>query len=244
MKKMSTKKKIILSLSIVLGIILIAGLGFFITMTTAMNSFTPVETGEIINETIYAVDDGSNFYLIKNGDEYIAIDAGDESEASLQELKKLDINPDDVTALFLTHTDGDHIGAVNIFENAKIYLPKDEEQMINGAIRRGITGYNKFDYPYETIDNNEILNIGGIKIRGIANPGHTLGSMSYLVDDKYLFTGDAISIDENNKVDVQMPMSNMDNEMSIESVKILKSLETVEYIFTGHYGYSTEFVFE
>ena len=42
------------------------------------------------------------------------------------------------------------------------------------------------------LDDNEVFYINDIKIECFLVPGHTWGHMVYLIDDKYLFTGDTI----------------------------------------------------
>lgn len=50
----------------------------------------------------------------------------------------------------------------------------------------------KFPIKKILVKDNEVLYIGDIKIEAIPVPGHTAGHLAYLIDDKYLFTGDAI----------------------------------------------------
>ncbi len=51
-------------------------------------------------------------------------------------------------------------------------------------------------YDYKKLDDNEIFNFskGGPEIEAIHMPGHTPGSTSYLIDKKYLVTGDTVFI--------------------------------------------------
>lgn len=56
-----------------------------------------------------------------------------------------------------------------------------------------------YKLPQVTINNKkqllkdgETFKIGNIKIHAFLVPGHTWGHMVYLIDDKYLFTGDTI----------------------------------------------------
>ena len=71
-------------------------------------------------------------------------------------------------------------------------------------------------------------------------PGHTTGSMSYLVNGKYLFTGDCLSL-ISGKADKFASFINMDNKILETSLHKLKTLSGVDYIFTAHYGYSRNF---
>ena len=56
-----------------------------------------------------------------------------------------------------------------------------------------------YTLPQVTINNRKVLlkdgqvfHIDGIKVECFLVPGHTWGHMVYLIDDKYLFTGDTI----------------------------------------------------
>ena len=89
------------------------------------------------------------------------------------------------------------------------------------------------------MDNREI-EVSGIKIKCILSPGHTPGSMCFLINDKYLFTGDNMSL-INNKVGLFNDFFNIDNDLQAESLKKLAGLSGVEYVFTAHYSYTNEF---
>ena len=54
----------------------------------------------------------------------------------LAELEKLNINPDKVVAVLLTHTDMDHVAGLPLFKNAKIYLAREEVKMLNGDAQK------------------------------------------------------------------------------------------------------------
>ena len=42
------------------------------------------------------------------------------------------------------------------------------------------------------LHDGQTLEIGGVRIECFLVPGHTWGHMVYLIDDKYLFTGDTL----------------------------------------------------
>jgi glyoxylase-like metal-dependent hydrolase (beta-lactamase superfamily II) len=62
-----------------------------------------------------------NFFIMQAGDKYIAFDAGYESNQTQTALQKLKISADDVIAVFITHSDYDHIGSLDLFSNAILY---------------------------------------------------------------------------------------------------------------------------
>jgi glyoxylase-like metal-dependent hydrolase (beta-lactamase superfamily II) len=49
--------------------------------------------------------------------------------------------------------------------------------------------------PYEFLRDEQDFSVGETKIHTLHIPGHTLGNVAYLVDDRYLFTGDSIFIE-------------------------------------------------
>jgi glyoxylase-like metal-dependent hydrolase (beta-lactamase superfamily II) len=64
--------------------------------------------------------------------------------------------------------------------------------------------------------------------------------MCYLVDDKYLFTGDALSL-KDGKVFKFNAFFNMDSKTAYESIGIITKIPTAEYIFTAHYGFTSDY---
>lgn len=80
------------------------------------------------------------------------------------------------------------------------------------------------------MENNQIFTIAATRIEGILTPGHTPGSMCYLINDKYLFTGDALSL-KNGRIGEFNDFFNMDSEKALESIEKIKDLKNVEYIF-------------
>lgn len=235
-------KKIFLIAGILAACLVIVIAVYLIRAAYEASKMTPIETGEII-DGVYAINSKGfvNMYLIEDGDNYIAIDAANSEKDVRKELGKLNISPDAVSAVFLTHTDGDHVGAVGLFKYAKIYLASEEEQMINGKTARAmLIMKNKLGTDYTLLSDNQEFEIYGLSIKCILTPGHTPGSMSYVINDKYLFTGDTLSLRE-GQVELGSKFYNMDSETEKGSIQKLSSLENVEYIFTSHYGYTDHF---
>ena len=64
--------------------------------------------------------------------------------------------------------------------------------------------------------------------------------MCYLVNDKYLFVGDALSI-KDGKIGKFNEFFNMDHKMAIKSIVNITKLPEAEYIFSAHYGYTNDY---
>jgi hydroxyacylglutathione hydrolase len=224
---------------IILILILFIGINIF-RFISGTKGMATIQTKEIVNG-IYAInDDTANMYLIKVKNKYIAIDAAKEKDKIEQELKKLNISSDDVIAVFLTHTDWDHTGALGLFKNAKVFISNEEEQMINCKTPRFFVINNKMPYKYSLINDIDIIDIAGIKITGILTPGHTPGSMCYIVSGQYLFTGDSLSL-KSGKADVFADVFNMNTAQQRDSLKKLTGLNGVKYVFTAHNGFTDNY---
>jgi glyoxylase-like metal-dependent hydrolase (beta-lactamase superfamily II) len=133
------------------------------------------------------------------------------------------------------------VGALGLFENAKLYMSKEEEQMINGTKSKFLWFGNSIPRSdYTLLEDREVIQIGSFKIEGILVPGHTGGMMAYLVNDKYLFTGDILSLKE-GKIAPIPKMFNMDNMQAIESMEIIRHIPTAAYIITAHWGFTDDY---
>ena len=239
MKK--TTKRVLIGTGIFVALIVLLLLGYMLKIKSELKTMSPIETKEIVTNIFSIQDSFSNLFLIKDSDQYIAIDGGNNIDSVASELKKLTINPDKVTAVLLTHTDADHVASLKLFKNAKIYLSKQEEQLINGTKSRVLFFKNSIGTKeYSLIADQQILNIGNLQIKGYLTPGHTPGSMCYLINNKYLFTGDALSL-KLGKIGKFNEFFNMDTPTAISSIAQITNIPEVQYIFTAHYGYSNDY---
>ena len=234
-------KRILIGLGVLVIILAIAGGGFYFKMKSELKKMNVIATKEVVH-TIYSINDSFvNMFLVKDSDNYVAIDAGNDLKVIGEELKKLNINPEKITAVLLTHTDGDHVAALKLFKNATVYLAKEEEQMINGKTARMLNKHNQIDTKtYTLLDDQQNIQIGNIRIKGILTPGHTPGSMSYLINGKYLFVGDAFGL-KDGKVDNPNKLFTKDMETAVKSFGKINNLPGTEYIFTAHTGFSNDY---
>jgi len=87
--------------------------------------------------------------------------------------------------------------------------------------------------------------VGKTSVEAIATPGHTLGSMSYLVNDSILFVGDTVMLKEGKVRPLSKQFSrdkvHMDIARQTESIKELAQLENISLMVTAHTGFTTDF---
>ncbi len=233
-------KKLIIVLSIVL-LLIIAAVVVGVTFFLPTYSMTPAATGKIGDTGITAIrNNTSGVYFYDTGDGYIIIDTGSDSAALLTSMNEMAINPDDIKYVFITHTDYDHMVSLNNFKNAKVYLSKNEKQMIDGTTKRNSFSNNRLPAGVSIddmtwLENGENIEINGHTVECIDAPGHTTGSMVYLLDDKYLFTGDAFKVADNV---ISIHPYTMDEETAEATTSNLKPVfDRSELILTSHYGY-------
>ena len=128
-----------------------------------------------------------NTYLINNGLDAILVDPG---EGILEYLSS--INKYNIKAILLTHGHIDHIDGIKYFLDKDIYVSKDELDFFTNPSKSLYAEYGG-NIPFDVnklnlhlIENDQILDIIGYKIKCIATPGHTIGSMCFLFNDSFL----------------------------------------------------------
>jgi len=237
--KKTIKRTLVVTGLIVVALVAFPGVRIFEMLRDA-RGMTPVETKEIVQGVHSIRDSKVNLYLVKAAGRYVAFDSGTDSGRVRREMGKLNIDPFEVAAVFLTHGDSDHAGGLALFQNAAVYLGSEEEQMVDGRKARLFLFKNRLDRKHKLLIDNETVEAGSVKVTAILTPGHTPGSVCYLVDGRWLFAGDTMSL-RAGRADIFSRAINMDNDAKLESLKKLARLTGVQAIFTTHFGYSDSF---
>lgn len=219
------------------ALLMLGGIRLF-PLFSAMASTHPVKTGPI-HENVIAIKSMSNLYIVSAGKDKVLIDAGANRILVKSALKKLNIAPESIKSVFLTHCDTDHTAALPLFKEAQIYLSIDEEPFITGEKKRRFIKALPVK-EYRTINDGSIINLGALQIKCISTPGHTPGSMSYLINNELLFTGDTLGL-ENGKATVFSDFFNMDTGKQKVSIRSLAELTGISLLCTGHHGISSDF---
>ena len=182
-----------------------------------------------------------NFYVCSQDGFSLCIDTGMKVRNLGKELQKIDLMPEDISHIFLTHTDSDHVGGIPTFSGAKLYISELEEQIINGQTGRSpIIRNTLIRSDYIRLEDDQTILVGPIEVLAMSTPGHTTGSMSYLINRNLLFVGDTIYI-KNGKATTGNRIFNMDIKIQIQSIKRLAQLQGVSLLCTGHSGVTDRF---
>ncbi|MGI6688677.1 MAG: MBL fold metallo-hydrolase [Christensenellales bacterium] len=219
--------------------------------------FKPLNTG-FIDEHVASLREwvANIFFYTKNGNT-IMIDAGYNYDRLEEKMSWLCLNPKEIKHIFITHQDTDHMGAVEresalLFKHATLYLGEIENRYLTGEVRRKVFR-GLYRLPKVKTDNKKILLKDGqvfyiydIKVECILVPGHTWGHMVYLVDDRYLFTGDTIWLGIDGGYSFLSVLAE-DNKLSLQSLarlkRIIKGKQRNIKVITGHTGYTDDLDF-
>ena len=219
--------------------------------------FKPLNTGWIDENVACVREWVANIFFYRKNGTTIMIDAGYNYDRLAEKMSWLGIDPKSVRHILITHQDTDHVGAVEedssgLFKNAKLYIGEIENRYLIGEVRRKVV-YHMYKLPQVTINNEktlvsdgEELYIDDIKIKCFLVPGHTWGHMAYLIDDKYLFTGDTLWFGADGGYSFISGLAE-DNKLAVKSLaeleKKLKELNIHPLFITGHTGWTDSFDF-
>lgn len=165
-------------------------------------------------------------------------------------LKRMNMDPAEITDVIITHPHNDHIGGINLFPNAKVWMQKDDfAYFVGGAWQE-----NGFKRGFQKNDVRNIIEInlaGRLKlvegdnveimpgIRVFIGSKHTYENLYLLVNsnsetDKVLIASDAIWFYYN--IDKLLPATLcLDPEAYVEAMKRMKTLVTnPDMIIPGH----------
>ena len=214
--------------------------------------FKPLNTGWIDKNVACVREWVANIFFYCKDHAVIMIDAGYNYDRLAEKMDWLGIDPQSVQHILITHQDTDHVGAVEadspgLFQNAALYIGEVENRYLTGEVRRKVI-YHLYKLPQVTINNKkvllqdgEVINIDGIKIECFLVPGHTWGHMVYLVDDRYLFTGDTIWFGADGGYSFISALAE-DNELAMRSLTALeeklRGRDLHPLFITGHTGWT------
>ena len=163
-------------------------------------------------------------YLIgdEKSKECAVVDPAWENEKILEQARKHDLN---IKFILVTHSHYDHIDGVKGIADATdaaVYVHEDHKGEV---ISRGIK-------EIEPLKDGAEINIGKIKVKVLHTPGHSPGSVCYLLDNK-MITGDMLFVEGIGRID----LPGGDIESMFNSLQRLKELDEKIEVYPGHdYG--------
>ncbi len=200
-----------------------------------------MEDIEIFRKTVYGYMD-VNCYILANHatGECVVFDPGAEAD-TLTEI----FNTPGFTlkGIFLTHGHYDHIGAVKELKerfDVPVYASKEENEKVLG--NPGVNLSTMFEDPMtlhadEVLEDGQVLDILGVKMKCILTPGHTAGGMCFYIEEmKSLIAGDTLFCESVGRTDFPTGSA----AQLVSSIRdILYKLPEDTKVFPGHMDMTT-----
>ena len=123
------------------------------------------------------------------------------------------------------------------------HLSRAKELAESFGLKPSIPKNDKLAYPFHTISDNTIFEVGEVQVKAIHTPGHTLESTSYLVDDKALLTGDTLFTNGVGRPDLKANEEEARQKESLlyHSLKKLMELNSNVVVLPGHTSQPIDF---
>jgi glyoxylase-like metal-dependent hydrolase (beta-lactamase superfamily II) len=181
-------------------------------------------------------------YIIKHDGDYLLWDTGHAMTTPnfapkvsiVDQLAKLDIKPDQVKYVGISHYHGDHTGQVASFPTATLLIgarewdaitaPKPAEGVNYKPFEGWIKGENKVE-PLPLGPDKDVFGDGSVIV--LRTPGHTPGHSALLVrlpqTGAVILSGDAVHFRENYDTD-GVPIFNYDRAQTLASIERIKKI--------------------
>jgi len=238
------------ALTFALLLVLAAAGGAAVYLAASRGSVSP----PVVVEPGLAAEKGAGafLYAVRAGGGCVLVDAGMDPKGRPIDaaLKALGLTRREVTDVFLTHGHADHTAGTAAVPLARLHSgagdvgmaprpdspPRGFDWLLAPLVPRGPA---RVDDP---IDGEKRIDLGGgEEVLAIPVPGHSGGSMAYLVH-RVLFVGDAVSYEDGKLVEAPRLFSD-DPDRNVRSVAGLAARLSgvpVSRICTGHGGCTPE----
>ena len=176
-----------------------------------------------------------NCYII--GDEGVGalIDPGDEASRIAMAVEQTNL---EIGSIIVTHAHIDHVGAVAALVDeysCPVLMHADAEPMLKQlptqAMMMGLK-FGKVPRVDRHVEDEEVLEVGDLRLRSLYTPGHAPGHLAFYVEDESLvISGDALFAGSVGRVD--LPGGSM--EVLIRSIEErLLTLPDETRVYPGH----------
>jgi glyoxylase-like metal-dependent hydrolase (beta-lactamase superfamily II) len=162
-------------------------------------------------------------YMVVSNGEAALIDATRMTDTYLDFASSIGAK---ITHVFDTHLHADHISGGRVIAektNGTYWLPpKDAAEVI---------------FEYNALEDGTNVTIGNttINIHALYSPGHTIGSTSFVVDEKYLLSGDILFIDSIGRPDLAGMAEDWVGDLRESLYKRYKELSVNLIVLPAHF---------
>ena len=163
------------------------------------------------------------------------IDPGDEAARIALTVERLGL---EIGQIIVTHSHIDHVGAVaQLLDEymCPVLMHQEAEAMLKTVPQQAIMmgmRFGKVPNVDRHVGDEEVLEIGSLRLRSLYTPGHAPGHLAFLVEDEGLvFSGDALFAGSVGRVD--LPGGSMEVLMRSISERLL-TLPDETRVLSGH----------
>ena len=178
----------------------------------------------------------TNCYLVSlpGSNDVVVIDPGDDIP-----MLKAALAGKNVCGVLITHAHYDHILGLPALKDDPIYVHEADAPALTDAVRNCAPAhYAQPSVPAtHTVRDVDVITLAGISFTVLHTPGHTKGSVCYLVDGELLFSGDTLFQAGCGRTDLPGGSS---LELR-QSLRKLLSMEKDVPVYPGHGGATTLF---
>lgn len=173
----------------------------------------------------------------------VLVDPGEEAPRLLKALKNLTL-----TAIWLTHSHFDHIGAIadiqDVLGNIPVYLHPEDKIIFNNSYKAAQLWEIPFRQPQtetQDLSDRQILKLNDTEVYCLFTPGHAPGHIAfYIPDSNFVLSGDALFKGGIGRTDFVMG----NHQQLLESIRTkLFTLPDDTVVYSGH-GPKTTIGFE
>jgi hydroxyacylglutathione hydrolase len=163
------------------------------------------------------------------------IDPGDEAARIALTVERVGL---EISQIIVTHSHIDHVGAVAQLVDeyvCPVLMHNEAEAMLKTVPQQAMMmgmRFGKVPKVDRHIGDEEILEVGSLRLRSLYTPGHAPGHLAFLVDDEdTVFSGDALFAGSVGRVD--LPGGSMEVLMRSISERLL-ILPDETRVLSGH----------
>ncbi|MCD5324054.1 MULTISPECIES: MBL fold metallo-hydrolase [Pontibacillus] len=162
-----------------------------------------------------------SYMIIANG-EAAVVDANRMTDHYKQFAKKHNIS---IKHVLDTHLHADHISGGKELadqEGATYWFPKQDDVGV--------------EFSYSGLEDGTEISVGDVKVAAFYSPGHTIGSTSFIVDQKYLLTGDILFVQSIGRPDLAGKAEDWVEDLRQTLYSRYKDLSQDLIVLPAHFG--------
>jgi hydroxyacylglutathione hydrolase len=163
------------------------------------------------------------------------IDPGDEAARIALTVERVGL---EISQIIVTHSHIDHVGAVAQLVDeymCPVLMHEEAEAMLRTVPQQAMMmgmRFGKVPKVDRHVGDDEVLEVGSLRLRSLYTPGHAPGHLAFLVEDEgIVFSGDALFAGSVGRVD--LPGGSMEVLMRSISERLL-NLPDETRVLSGH----------